>query len=42
VEKAASPDASATAVAALVRVLKNAARSGISRRSNQLEIPTPE
>src|ERR1700691_1693133 len=42
VEKAASPDAAATAVAALVRALKNAARSGISRRSNQLEIPAPE
>jgi len=25
-----------------VRALKNAARSGISRRSNQLEIPAPE
>jgi tryptophan synthase alpha chain len=42
VERAASPDAAATAVAALVRVLKNAARSGISRRSNQLEIPAAE
>jgi len=42
VEKAASPDAAAIAVAALVRALKNAARSGISRRSNQLEIPAPE
>jgi len=42
VEKAASPDAAAIAVAALVRILKNAARSGISRRSNQLEIPAPE
>jgi tryptophan synthase alpha chain len=42
VEKAASPDAAAIAVAALVRVLKNAARSGISRRSNQLEIPAAE
>ena len=42
VEKAASPDAAAIAVATLVRVLKNAARSGISRRSNQLEIPAPE
>jgi tryptophan synthase alpha chain len=42
VESAASADAAAIAVAALVRVLKNAARSGISRRSNQLEIPAPE
>ena len=42
VEKAASPDAAAIAVAALVRALKNAARSGISRRSNQLEIPAAE
>ena len=42
VESAASPDAAAIAVAALVRALKNAARSGISRRSNQLEIPAPE
>ena len=42
VERAASADAAATAVAALVRALKNAARSGISRRSNQLEIPAAE
>ena len=42
VEKAASPDAAAIAVAALVRALKNAARSGISRRSNTLEIPAAE
>ncbi len=42
VGKAASPDAAVIVVAALVRVLKNAARSGVSRRSNQLEIPAAE
>jgi tryptophan synthase alpha chain len=35
VEKAGSPDAAATAVADLVRALKNAARAGVSRRSNE-------
>jgi tryptophan synthase alpha chain len=42
VERAASTDAAALAVAALVRTLKNAARSGISRRSNPLDIPMAE
>jgi tryptophan synthase alpha chain len=35
VEKSASPDAAATAVADLVRALKNAARAGVSRRSTE-------
>jgi tryptophan synthase alpha chain len=35
VEKAASPDAAATAVADLVRALKNAARAGVSRRRSE-------
>jgi tryptophan synthase alpha chain len=35
VEKAALPEAAATAVADLVRGLKSAARSGVSRRDNQ-------
>jgi tryptophan synthase alpha chain len=42
VERAASADAAASGVAALVRALKNAARSGLSRRSNQLENPAAE
>jgi tryptophan synthase alpha chain len=42
VERAPSADAAATAVATLVRALKNAARLGISRRSDQLEIPSAE
>jgi tryptophan synthase alpha chain len=35
VEKAASPEAAATAVADLVRGLKSAARTGVSRRGNE-------
>ena len=35
VEKAASPEGAAMAVADLVRALKNAARAGVSRRSNE-------
>ena len=35
VEKAASPEGAAMAVADLVRALKNAARTGVSRRSNE-------
>ena len=42
VERATSADAAAIAVATLVRALKDAARSGISRRSNQLENPAAE
>jgi tryptophan synthase alpha chain len=36
VEESASPDAAATAVADLVRALKNAARAGVSRRSTEI------
>jgi tryptophan synthase alpha chain len=42
VESAASADAAAIAVATLVRALKKAARSGLSRRSNQPENPAAE
>jgi tryptophan synthase alpha chain len=42
VERSASADAAAVGVAALVRALKNAARSGLSRRSNRLENPAAE
>jgi tryptophan synthase alpha chain len=42
VESAASADAAAIAVAALVRALKKAARSGISHRSVQPENPSAE
>jgi tryptophan synthase alpha chain len=42
VERAASADAAVLGVAALVRALKNAARSGLSRRSNQLKNPAAE
>jgi tryptophan synthase alpha chain len=42
VERAASADTAATSVAALVRTLKSAARSGLSRRSNPLENPAAE
>ena len=35
IEKAASPDAAATAVAERIRVLKSAARTGVSRRSSE-------
>src|ERR1700735_1322977 len=42
VELAASADAAAQGVAALVRTLKSAARSGLSRRSNQPENPPAE
>jgi tryptophan synthase alpha chain len=42
VEGAPSADAAAVNVAALVRTLKNAARSGLSRRSNQPASPAAE
>ena len=42
VERSASAEAASTSVAALVRALKSAARSGLSRRSNQLENPAAE
>jgi tryptophan synthase alpha chain len=42
VERAPSADAAAAGVAALVRTLKNAARSGLSRRSNQPANPAAE
>jgi tryptophan synthase alpha chain len=42
VEGAASAETAATGVAALVRALKSAARSGLSRRSNPLENPLAE
>jgi len=42
VERSASADAAAAAVAALVRALKDAARSGLSRRSNQPANPAAE
>jgi tryptophan synthase alpha chain len=42
VERSASADAAAAAVAALVRALKDAARSGLSRRSNQPADPAAE
>jgi tryptophan synthase alpha chain len=42
VERAASVDAAAAGVAALVLALKNAARSGLSRRSNQPANPAAE
>ena len=42
VERSASADAAALGVAALVRALKSAARSGLSRRSNQVENPAAE
>jgi len=35
IEKAASPDAAATAVAERIRLLKSAARTGVSRRSSE-------
>lgn len=40
IEKAATPDAAAVAVADRIRILKRAAREGISRRSAQPESPT--
>jgi tryptophan synthase alpha chain len=42
VERSASADAAATAVAILVLALKNAARSGLSRRSNLPANPAAE
>jgi tryptophan synthase alpha chain len=42
VERAASADAAAVGVAALVRTLKSAARSGLSRRSNPPANPAAE
>lgn len=42
VEGSASVDAAVAAVAARVRALKNAARAGLSQRSNKLDIPTVE
>ena len=42
VERSDSAEAAAMGVAALVRALKSAARSGLSRRSNQLENPATE
>jgi tryptophan synthase alpha chain len=42
VERSASAEAAATGVASLVRALKSAAHSGLSRRSNQLENPAAE
>ena len=35
IEKAATPDAAAVAVAERIRLLKSAARTGVSRRSNE-------
>ncbi len=42
VENADSVDAAVSAVASRVRALKNAARSGLSRRSGALDVPTAE
>src|SRR6202046_2711195 len=42
VERSAPAEAASIGVAALVRALKNAARSGLSRRSNQFENPAAE
>jgi tryptophan synthase alpha chain len=42
VERSTSTEAAALGVATLVRALKSAARSGLSRRSNQLEKPAAE
>lgn len=42
VERATSAEAAATGVGVLVRTLKSAARSGLSRRSNPLENPLAE
>jgi tryptophan synthase alpha chain len=42
IEKAASADAAAEAVAARVRLLKDAARTGVSRRSKDFGIPRAE
>jgi hypothetical protein len=42
IEHAASADAAAAAVAARIRLLKDAARTGVSRRSKDLGIPHAE